>query len=318
MARPRKAGLDCFPHDTDAACDTKMSAFRAQHGNDAYVFFFILCERIYQTADAQLDISNPLLVASLAGKIMVTIERFHELLQTSLVLGLFDRDAYDQHGILTSRGIRRRRETAVDKRARWREKKGVINRRRAVKTVFPLENESFPPGKPRVFPLENPNVQSNVLKDLGLKDLELKDQELKSLKTERELRVPAHDQAPQPFAYEGNLDVWAALHHYGIKVRGFLRFEKIRAFQGVIADDLILAAIKASGNRSDAYCLKVLEDWHGQGWRQLADHPEHRPTEGGEVVALTWGRDRRTATAAAFEEAGRRSQSGKVVYQPRD
>jgi hypothetical protein len=47
MARPKKEGMDYFPHDTDAVNDEKIEALRLLYGNDGYAFYFILLERIY-------------------------------------------------------------------------------------------------------------------------------------------------------------------------------------------------------------------------------------------------------------------------------
>ena len=42
MARPRKEGLDYFPHDTDAASDEKIEALTIIYGAKGYAFYFIL------------------------------------------------------------------------------------------------------------------------------------------------------------------------------------------------------------------------------------------------------------------------------------
>lgn len=38
MARPRKEGMDYFPHDTDAVNDTKIESLRMLYGNDGHYF----------------------------------------------------------------------------------------------------------------------------------------------------------------------------------------------------------------------------------------------------------------------------------------
>jgi DnaD/phage-associated family protein len=108
MARPPKEGLDYFPHDTDAAGDEKIEALRALHGNDGYAFYFILLERVYRTRDCELDVSDPEMVEVLAKKVGVTPEAFGKMLETALKFGCFDRVAYEQRGVLTSDGIKKR------------------------------------------------------------------------------------------------------------------------------------------------------------------------------------------------------------------
>lgn len=331
MGRPRKTGMDYFPHDTDAAGDEKIDAFRAYHGNDAYAFYFILCERIYRTPSAELDISNPVILASLARKIMVSIDRFTELLKTALELELFSSEYYRDHGVLTSNGIKTRLERVDSERARWRKSKEelpeetqpeqpsdpVDNGQNDGQIVFHGENPSFP----GVFPDKEKKEKEIELKDLN--------QEPKP-KTIYTLNAPEHDESStlKPFLYEGPLDVLQALNHYRINLRGFRKLEIIQSFQGMMDDALILAAIKESGGQMDSYCAKVLENWNRKGYRKITDHPDYRPEpeQGGDVIGLEVTRGRtqrqrpyaRTATQSAFEEAGRRSRPGKQVYEARE
>ena len=53
MARPLKAGLNYFPHDTDAVNDDKLQSLMALHGAEGYAFYFILLERIFRTENSR-------------------------------------------------------------------------------------------------------------------------------------------------------------------------------------------------------------------------------------------------------------------------
>jgi len=123
MARPRKEGMDYFPHDTDASNDEKIEALRAMYGNDGYAFYFILLERIYRTPGAELDLSRQPIKAALINKMMLTPERFEEMLQTAFDIKCFDEEVYREKLILTSNGIKRRAEEVNGLRERWRNKK---------------------------------------------------------------------------------------------------------------------------------------------------------------------------------------------------
>lgn len=123
MARPLKEGMDYFPHDTDASNDEKIEALRALYGNDGYAFYFILLERIYRTADAELDISKPAVLAALVKKIGVSTEKFKEMLETAFEIECLDREAYEQRNVLTSKGIKRRAAEVQGMRERWRKQK---------------------------------------------------------------------------------------------------------------------------------------------------------------------------------------------------
>jgi len=123
MARPLKEGMDYFPHDTDASNDEKIEALRALYGNDGYAFYFILLERIYRTPDAELDISKPALKAALIMKVGVTPAKFEEMLLTAFDIECLDREAYEEHGKLTSNGVKRRHEEVKCLRESWRTKR---------------------------------------------------------------------------------------------------------------------------------------------------------------------------------------------------
>ena len=122
MARPQKEGMDYFPHDSDAVNDEKIEALRVLYGNDGYAFYFILLERIYRTAEFELDISDAETIQILSRKIAITEEQFNRILETALKRKCFDREAYEQRGVLTSDGIKKRASVVIEKRESMRSK----------------------------------------------------------------------------------------------------------------------------------------------------------------------------------------------------
>ena len=122
MARPKKEGMDYFPHDTDAVNDEKIEALRLLYGNDGYAFYFILLERIYRTKEFELDVSDAETQQILARKVGVNLEVFQQMLETSLKRGCFDREEYENRGVLTSEGIQKRAGVVVEKREKMRNK----------------------------------------------------------------------------------------------------------------------------------------------------------------------------------------------------
>ena len=122
MARPIKEGMDYFPHDTDAVNDEKVEALRALYGNDGYAFFFILLERIYRTPQAEIDVSDAETTQILARKVGISDQKFKEILATALKWGCFDKIAYQDRGILTSNGIKKRTQVVIEKRESMRDK----------------------------------------------------------------------------------------------------------------------------------------------------------------------------------------------------
>lgn len=127
MARPRMEGMTYFPHDTDASNDEKIEALRALHGNDGYAFYFIICERVYRTPEAELNISHPAVLSALINKIGVSRETFEKILQTAFDVGCFDKAAYEERCVLTSNGIKKRANDVKNMRERWRNSKSKEN-----------------------------------------------------------------------------------------------------------------------------------------------------------------------------------------------
>lgn len=122
MARPKKEGMDYFPHDTDAVNDEKIEALRFLYGNDGYAFYFILLERIYRTKEFELDVSDAETIQILSRKVGVNEEKFLQILETSLKRGCFDKEMYEQRKVLTSEGIKKRASVVVEKRVKMRDK----------------------------------------------------------------------------------------------------------------------------------------------------------------------------------------------------
>lgn len=122
MARPKKEGMDYFPHDTDAVNDEKVEALRMLYGNDGYAFYFILLERIYRSKDAELDVSDAETMQILSRKVGIQQELFNRILETSLKRNCFDRESYEERGVLTSSGIKKRVAPVIEKRENMRRK----------------------------------------------------------------------------------------------------------------------------------------------------------------------------------------------------
>lgn len=120
MARPRKDGMDYFPHDVNLSTDKKIEALRILHGNDGYVFFCIMLENIYQEPNFELEVSDAETIQILAKKVEVTPMKLEEMIKTAIKHGCFDRNRYEKDGVLTSNGIKKRAEVVTKKRANMR------------------------------------------------------------------------------------------------------------------------------------------------------------------------------------------------------
>ncbi len=168
MARPQKEGMDYFPHDNDAANDEKIEALRALYGNDGYAFYFILLERIYRTAEFELDVSDAETLQILSRKVGVTEEKFNNMLMFALKQKCFDREAYEIRGVLTSPGIKKRASIVVEKRENMRSK---------YKKVSDAETT-------QETKVETTQVKESKVKESKVKESKVKESKVKNLKTE--------------------------------------------------------------------------------------------------------------------------------------
>lgn len=147
MARPVKEGMDYFPHDVDSLSDEKIEVMRALYGNDGYAFYFIILERIYKTSSGTFDLSKNIVTATLIKKIGVSSELFYQMVETSLEIGLFDKEAYETSKILTSNGIQKRFQKVQIMRQKWCKKSKENENCNIISGDNYLENYELSPEK---------------------------------------------------------------------------------------------------------------------------------------------------------------------------
>ena len=121
MARPKKDGLDYFPHDCDMSNDLKMEAIEAHHGLEGYAVVNKLLERIYKEKTCELDISDADTRRILARKFGLPVENFESIVATAARVGFFCAQTY-QNGVLTSGGIHKRAQVVLETRKRKQER----------------------------------------------------------------------------------------------------------------------------------------------------------------------------------------------------
>ena len=128
MARPRKTGMDYFPHDTTASGDDKLAALEAVFGNDGYAFYFKVLELVYRgglsPGKTGLSLKNKTMVAVVAKKINVETRQFFAMVEAAVDVGLFDKTAYNKSQVLTSKRIRETIREVSFLRGKYRRKKG--------------------------------------------------------------------------------------------------------------------------------------------------------------------------------------------------
>ncbi len=123
MARPRKTGLDYFPHDCHALDDDKLSVLMAEFGNDAYVWWFGLLEWLYAGGRPFFPLQDRFTVASLARKSRVSEPRWRKILCRAALLGM----VVSSPESVTSPNIVATLSSATAERDRKRELRGGLS-----------------------------------------------------------------------------------------------------------------------------------------------------------------------------------------------
>lgn len=122
MARPRKLGLDYFPHDVDVTTDPKIEPAILRYGAAAYAFYFVHLEYCYRSDDLCVDVSATEIGTEMREviqrKLHISAEEYDLILKSFLRHGAFDSEFYTQTGKLTSHGIKKRAEKVFGKRER--------------------------------------------------------------------------------------------------------------------------------------------------------------------------------------------------------
>ena len=115
MARPTKKGLDYFPLDVDFLSDLKVRRIIKACGKEAVHILVALLANIYRDEGYYVlwDDDLAFLVADEVGTKEGTVE---ELVRKAVQVKFFDKDIFDKHSVLTSKGIQNRYILATKER----------------------------------------------------------------------------------------------------------------------------------------------------------------------------------------------------------
>lgn len=120
MARPKKDGLDYFPHDVHALTDPKLESAILRYGAYAYAFYFVHLEYCYKSKDLCIDISDTEAGMEMREVIQMKLQMpadvYDNVLKSLLRHGAFDAAEYEATGHLTSNGIKKRAAGVFKKR----------------------------------------------------------------------------------------------------------------------------------------------------------------------------------------------------------
>lgn len=318
MARPKKIGLEYFP--LDCQMDDKVEMLEAEHGLVGFAVYLKLLQHIYQTENAELDMSIVFRWKTLGKQLEMTVETLQAHVETMFAVGLFDRQAFTDRQVLTSNGIQKRRVKVAGLREKDRSRKadGDSVDSPEFSAGKPTENEGKGKGKGKG---KTTNVvQKETLTETG-EGAEKKIaaqtpafQAQASAPTQPPVARPPHSfphgrdpevfppQLHLPFDSDAFRAAWVKWRKHMID------FEK--PFRGDSHEQEALIKLTQLAGSDEALALKIITDSIANGWKNLTHHTQshgssHRPNTGsaaaGRVSALsaadyTSGRNR---TAAA-------------------
>lgn len=114
MARPIKQGLDYFPLDVDIDADDKIAIIEALHGIEGFGIIIKLLMKIYK--EGYFYEWNKREQILFAKRVNVDINQVNVVVNEAINEGLFNKNLFDQHKILTSKGIQKRYLEAIKRR----------------------------------------------------------------------------------------------------------------------------------------------------------------------------------------------------------
>ena len=116
MARPIKVGLDYFPFDTDFFSDRKVKILRARYGADGItVYLYLLCTIYREGYYLKLDDDLRYIIAD---DLNMSGTKIGQIVHFLLERSLFSDTLFQSDKVLTSEGIQRRYQKAVEGRAK--------------------------------------------------------------------------------------------------------------------------------------------------------------------------------------------------------
>lgn len=100
MARPQKQTVDYFPHFADASAGDTLTVLEGQFGNDGYVFWFKLLEKLASSEGHYLDCSNSRKWQVLLGRARVDDNIGRKIMVLLVEMQAIDKELWENHSII--------------------------------------------------------------------------------------------------------------------------------------------------------------------------------------------------------------------------
>lgn len=154
MVRPRKSGLDYFPHDTGAANDPDIRLLIHKHGLEGYAIYFIILETAYREASYCIDVTDDEAYDLLAEKCKTTREKLDGVVKTArekLLLKIYRR--HDRELLSSERILKTGRAVAAERHRK---------RQSSYSGGYGRQNPGEIPPEPPEYPAESKGNKSKV------------------------------------------------------------------------------------------------------------------------------------------------------------
>jgi len=164
MGRPKKTGMDYFPHDVTARFDERIKLIEAAFSHAGYSTYFKLLERIYATKSGMLDLSDPDMRAVIAQELNLSGNEFEAITAAMVKRGLFDADAFSRW-VLTSARVQETMRSILEWRERSEKKSKEKKRKeKEIPEEIPEETSEETPKSPqRLTKPKAPNYKAEFI-----------------------------------------------------------------------------------------------------------------------------------------------------------
>ena len=251
MARPTKKGLDYFPLDVDFLSDLKVRRIIKACGKEAVHILVALLANIYRDEGYYVlwDDDLAFLVADEVGTKEGTVE---ELVRKAVQVKFFDKDIFDKHSVLTSKGIQNRYILATKER-----KKVELEFKYLLTNEVNRSNISI---NGRGNPVNQGNNQQSKVK-------ESKEKEIKEDATAGE---------------SASLETFQKLWLFP----NVVQVEDLLNLVDIYGDELVEAAIKLAGskdvpkNRAISFLTASLQEWADANVKTIDQARDYQRTRG--------------------------------------
>lgn len=276
MARPKKTGLEYFPLDVDMAQDDKIELIEAEHGLVGFGIVVRIYMLVYKNGYFYNWTKREQLL--LSKRINVHINILNKVINDCIKWELFDSAIYENHKILTSKGIQTRYLAAVGRR-----KKASIRSDYLLlseKDLKEFKNISIEVVNVNTNPT-NEEVNDNINPQSKVKESKVKESKLQQLQDNNNNISQEDKNIVVDVVEDDNLITNNSnkdIYQYYVKNMGRMitpiEVEGIDSYVEILGEDIVKYAIEIAvfqNARKFAYIKSILQSWVSSGYKTLQE-----------------------------------------------